>query len=170
MKYTDIHSLPITLDVLRGRFFAKVHKTSGCWLWQGAKQNSRRDQPIGYGYMVVQSTPTRVPMLAHRISWELHFGQIPDGMNVLHSCDNPPCVNPEHLFLGKQKKNMEDCVAKGRKRRNENAPRAGFTNSQVLDIKERLARGESVVAIAAIYRKPHGTIWNISAGNSWRYL
>ena len=166
----DFHTIPVSLSVLKARFLAKIKVADDCWLWTGAKLSPRRDQPIGYGYMVIQSAPFRVAVLAHRVSWEIYFGPVPGDMNVLHTCDNPPCVNPAHLFLGSQKKNMEDCVVKGRKRHSEDAPRAGFSNEQVADIKERLARGESVVSIASRYNKPHGTIWNISAGNSWRYL
>lgn len=77
----------------------------GCWIWTGAVNCER-----GYGYFLFDGKPR----LAHRASWAMHKGQIPDGMNVLHRCDIPSCVNPNHLFLGTLSDNMQDCAAKGR--------------------------------------------------------
>jgi hypothetical protein len=71
----------------------------GCWFWNGTLSN-------GYGKMGRQ--------LAHRLSWEAFNGPIPDGLFVLHKCDTPPCVNPDHLFLGTHGDNVRDCLAKGR--------------------------------------------------------
>lgn len=95
-------------DELAKRFWPKVEKTEHCWTWSGAK--NRR----GYGWLHNGSRTTRKPMRAHRASWEIHFGKIPDGLWVLHRCDNPPCVRPDHLFLGTRTDNMRDCAAKGR--------------------------------------------------------
>ncbi len=85
---------------------------SGCWLWQG---HYHKD---GYGWLDIGSRTdgTRGQILAHRLSWQIHFGPIPDGLGVLHKCDTPPCVRPEHLFLGTQKANMTDAAAKQRLR------------------------------------------------------
>jgi len=90
------------------RFWAKVKKTSGCWLWVGAKQ--RR----GYGYLHNGGHSKRKPIRAHRYSWEIHNGPIPAGLWVLHKCDAPSCVNPAHLFLGTRSDNMKDAASKGR--------------------------------------------------------
>jgi len=89
------------------RFWAKVDKTDSCWVWTGA--TLRR----GYGQIRI---PVKKAKQAHRLSWEIHNGPIPDGMLVCHKCDNPPCVNPAHLFLGTQSDNNKDCVRKGRHR------------------------------------------------------
>lgn len=87
------------------RFWNKVNKTDTCWLWTGCTNG------IGYGLIRIDTKLYST----HRFSYELHFGKIPVGIHVLHSCDNPLCVNPEHLFLGNQKDNMRDMMNKGRK-------------------------------------------------------
>jgi len=86
------------------RFWAKVNKTDGCWVWTGRKDGG------GYGKLKIQNKECG----AHRCSWEIHHGSIPDNLYVLHTCDNPLCVNIGHLFLGTHTDNMRDCIAKGR--------------------------------------------------------
>jgi HNH endonuclease len=85
------------------RFWKYVKKENNCWLWTGATAK-------GYGDLQVGDKRQR----AHRISWMLHRGKIPKGMFVCHKCDNPPCVNPAHLFLGTNRDNILDCHLKGR--------------------------------------------------------
>lgn len=80
-----------------------------CWVWQGARL-THRDGYLTYGQMRVNGT-TR---LVHQVSWEIHHGSIPEGHGVLHTCDNPPCWNPEHLFTGTKFDNMKDMAQKGR--------------------------------------------------------
>lgn len=96
---------------LADRFWSKVDKTShagGCWLWT-AKRNQG-----GYG-AVREAGPGSRFLSTHRLSFEMANGQIPKGLMVCHSCDNPPCVNPDHLFLGTAIDNIRDCIAKGRR-------------------------------------------------------
>ncbi|MHB8273075.1 HNH endonuclease [Bradyrhizobium sp.] len=83
---------------------------SGCWLWTAATDEH------GYGRFRIGSKidGTRRTAIAPRVSWSIYKGKIPEATNVLHSCDNPYCVNPDHLFLGTQNDNMKDCSAKGR--------------------------------------------------------
>ncbi len=88
------------------RFWAKVDKTGECWLWTG-----RRDKD-GYGRF--RPNGKSCDRGAHRVSFVLHGGTIPDGAFVCHSCDNPPCVNPAHLWLGTAQDNSDDMVSKGR--------------------------------------------------------
>ena len=90
------------------RFWAKVRKTDGCWLWT-AGTFARR---YGYGQFGLNGHPHK----AHRLAWEFTNGPIPEGLSVLHHCDNPPCVNPAHLFLGTRGDNTRDMMMKGRSR------------------------------------------------------
>ena len=89
----------------RVNFFKKFIKgsTDGCWEWLGAKSNE-------YGIFWLNKN-----QLAHRVSYELFNGPVPEGIQVLHKCDNHSCINPNHLFLGTQKDNIQDCLKKGRK-------------------------------------------------------
>lgn len=113
---------------LADRFWKRVVKSDGCWLWTGNRAVG------GYG-VILPGGGTRGLALAHRVSWEIHFGPIPDGMHVLHKCDNPPCVNPAHLFLGTQRDNNTDKVRKGRQAKAE-------TSGSRLH-PEKVARGEA---------------------------
>lgn len=90
------------------RFWGQVDKSEGphaCWSWTGARHFR------GYGACAKSYGDTR----AHRVAYMLAKGEIPEGLGVLHHCDNTICVNPAHLYLGDQKVNMADCVARGRK-------------------------------------------------------
>lgn len=89
------------------RFWPKVKKTDGCWLWMGGKSDS------GYGRFGLGTRKDGIA-IAHRVAWELINGPIPEGMLLLHRCDTPSCVNPGHLFLGSQQENMMDCHQKKR--------------------------------------------------------
>lgn len=88
------------------RFMDKVwpEALTGCWLWAG------HTQYFGYGRVIINYRPYS----AHRVSYEMHVGRIPNGAHVLHRCDNPACVAPHHLFLGDQASNMGDMKKKGR--------------------------------------------------------
>lgn len=85
------------------RFWSKVDKSGECWIWTGVRQN-------GYGSFWFEHGPKP----AHRISWTLTHGPITDGLFACHRCDNPACVNPDHLFLGTAGDNARDMWSKGR--------------------------------------------------------
>jgi hypothetical protein len=87
------------------RFWLKVEKTESCWIWIGACKGS-----LEYGNFYLSRG---VYVYAHHFSWELHFGPIPEGKQVLHSCDMPRCVNPGHLEIGTQCDNVYDALTKG---------------------------------------------------------
>ena len=88
------------------RFWAKVQKTDGCWLWTGGLKVA------GYGGFYTDRRGRSV--LAHRVAWELTNGPIPEGLDCLHTCDTPSCVRPDHLFLGTHADNMQDAARKGK--------------------------------------------------------
>ena len=96
------------LRPLEERFWEKVDKAGpdDCWLWNAGR--------TVFGYGAIGSKGRGKILLAHRVSWELANGPIPDGLHCLHRCDNPPCVNPAHIFLGTQTDNNADMRAKGR--------------------------------------------------------
>lgn len=93
---------------LADRFFKHVNKTDSCWLWTASKNHK------GYGQFGIGSRKNIKMVKAHRASWILHNGEIPEGLFVLHTCDIRHCVNPAHLFLGTNADNMCDMISKGR--------------------------------------------------------
>ena len=143
---------------LRARFEAKFTRGSGCWQWTGSKVD-------GYGQLNVNKRPLR----AHRVAWTLYVGRIPDGMHVLHRCDNPACVNPAHLFLGTNADNIADKLAKHRQRpggasgtRN---GRATITPADVLTIR---ASSASTYVLGRQYGLDPATIGKIKRGVLWK--
>jgi hypothetical protein len=121
------------------RFWANVTKTDGnlCWQWSGSRDKD------GYG-VISESRSNGHPgkmLKAHRYSWSLHFGPIPDGLQVLHECDNPGCTRPGHLFLGTTLDNNRDKVRKGRQRHGENHHKTKLTDAQVHEIIRLYATG-----------------------------
>jgi hypothetical protein len=110
------------------RFWQKVNKTGACWLWTASVNNR------GYG---VVGLPGKYggTMYAHRLSYEIHFGPIPSEMVVMHVCDTPRCVNPDHLRLGTYLENMQDCVKKRRIADGERHSQARLTADDIRAIR-----------------------------------
>jgi len=150
------------------RFWGKVEvgEEDACWPWLG------RIGDGGYGLIRARGKSS---FRAHRLSWSLHFGAVPDGLCVLHSCDVPACVNPKHLFLGTKKDNSRDMARKGRagsqrySDRYRNPHMRRLTEAQVREIKKRLVAGEPQSVIAADYPVGKTQINNIACGRAWAW-
>lgn len=126
----------------------------GCWTWCGAGKGN------GYGNVTVN----RRQLGAHRHSYELFCGPVPDGMDVCHSCDNRWCVNPDHLFLGDRKTNMADCVSKGRAT---GGNRKHLKEAAIQEIRRRLRLGLSASRIANDLDVNYATVNSINRGDSY---
>ena len=119
-----------TVRPLADRFWERVKKTATCWLWTGATNG------VGYG-LIGKGRAGEGNAYAHRVSWEIHFGPIPAGLYVCHSCDNPPCVRPDHLFVASNSQNIIDARDKGRLTRQHGTgrPNAKLTDADVAEIR-----------------------------------
>ncbi len=156
---------------VRDRFYDSFcpEPMTGCWLW------SRTVLKGGKGYGQIEPDgrhhgSDRKGRMAHRVSWQLHHGEIPESMKVLHKCDTPTCVNPSHLFLGTNAENSHDMVRKGRSFKGSRCPSAKLTEAIVREIRSRLARGESPTVIAGTYGVDSSTVHDIEAGRTWGWL
>lgn len=150
---------------LAERFWPKVSvHADGCWNWTASVD--------GGGYGQLSAGQGRTPHKAHRVSWELHFGPVPDSLWVLHRCDNPPCVRPDHLFLGTQADNNRDAWAKGRMAAPKPEtpwPNARLTPDQASEIREIYSLGQvSLATLARSYGVSVSSIHNIVRGRTWR--
>lgn len=126
------------------RFWMHVDKTEGCWLWKSIRTGNVCYDKYG------KFEANHVIYDAHRYSWRMHYGEIPDGMCVLHECDVRPCVRPDHLFLGTKRDNNLDCKAKGRNARGEKNGCAKLTEEQVTWVREVHSKGMMQKDIAVI--------------------
>lgn len=130
-----------------------------CWEWQGSRHEN------GYGYVSFANKK----LYAHRVSYMIHVGPIPDGLDVCHSCDNPPCTNPEHLYPGTRQDNVDDMVRKGRNPRGEDNKTSKLTNAQVREIRRAHSAGSTQTELAHQYGVALSTVNAIIKGRSWKY-
>lgn len=151
------------------RFWKNVDKSDDCWIWTGCKTGN------GYGAIRVNTKQKS----AHRVSWELANGQnIPQGMVVLHSCDNPLCVRPSHLSIGTTDENSKDMARKGRASRSgPKMPAAGerngsaiLTENDVRQIRIQQSQGQSAKQLAAQYGVTDISVRNIVRGKTWKHV
>jgi len=148
----------ITLDK---RFWNKVSYSPGCWEWAGVKNKG--------GYGRVRAGEWR-ENYAHRVAYFWAHGEPLGEVCVLHRCDNPPCVNPLHLFPGTRGDNAADRVAKGRCARGESQGASVLNPADVASIRKRRRSGATLRAIAAEFGVSRGTIHNVVRGRSWGHI
>ncbi len=134
--------------------YFKPGNLDACWPWTGTVDTA--------GYGVIGDHAQR-QLRAHRIAYERANGPIPEGLRVLHRCDNPPCCNPNHLFVGTDADNMADKIAKGRQS-------STLTAKDVVAIKKRLRAGEMPTRIARKYGVSPRSIYTIRDGISWKHV
>jgi len=150
------------------RFWKHVHKTEDCWEW------TSRLTKKGYGRFAV----SQKRLAAHRASWFLHYGPIPEGMFVCHHCDNPKCIRPDHLFLGTHRDNMRDMARKGRAikgrkgppRWGQGNPNAKLTEADVLQIRRAYKNGGvTQCSLGTLYGVHRTAISDILIGRTWAH-
>lgn len=147
------------------RFLSLIDKTSsprGCWLYLGSKTKR------GYGRIGKRSR-----ILAHQLSYSHFKGPIPPGQIIRHSCDTPPCVNPDHLLAGTHTDNARDRVERHRQPSGANAPAARLTQDQVVEIRRRYRpgkRGSGCVALAHEFGVSNVAVHKIVTGRTWKAL
>lgn len=151
------------------RFWAKVDLNGEtprpdlgqCWGWTG------RSQPSGYGRVFIDHLHQ---VGAHVYSWQLHYGAIPEGLQVLHKCDNPPCSRPDHLFLGTPAENSADMVTKARSAWGMRNRKAMLTDEQISQIRMLYADGARQVDLAAQFGTHQTNISLIVRRKNWAHL
>ena len=148
-------------------FWAKVKKTKSCWIWTG--------KITAYGYGVVRRRwITHNEIKAHRYAWILSYGEIPQGLFVLHRCDVRNCVNPKHLFIGTQRDNAKDMWNKGRAKPTPSLGskhgNAKLMEVQVVQIRKARRAGETLVALSRQFKVTAGNIGHIVNGRAWNHV
>lgn len=149
----------IPIKPVKQRFLEKVsvNKSNGCWEWTGAWK-----RPEGYGFFWMNRSKKNE--YAHRVSFEIFNRKHPGDLQVCHTCDNPKCVNPDHLFLGTAKDNMRDRSNKGRTLDCERSPRAKITDAIARAI---FLSDETHATIARKHGVSVGTVYFIRARRTW---
>jgi len=143
------------------KFYRKISNpdSNGCMNWLGAKTRN------GYGTLTWNKKPMT---LAHRLSYKLHKGSIPENMCVCHTCDNPSCVNPDHLWIGTIAENNQDMVNKDRQHLKKGMRLSSkLTELQIKDIRNKILQGITMVELSKVYGVSDRTINNINSGKLW---
>ena len=151
----------ITIDQ---KFWVKLRlvEATGCWEWGPCRNRS------GYGWL---NNKWAASQLAHRTAWELINGGIPEGLCVLHRCDNPPCCNPDHLFLGTRHDNAKDCIKKGRWPLGSSRYNAKLTENDAHEVRQSFQKGvETPVALAKRFKVSSAAISAVLRRKSWKHV
>jgi len=146
------------------RFWSKIRKSKSCWTYKEYKDKD------GYGFFAVRGGFIR----AHRFSWMIKNGNIPDGMLICHHCDNPSCVRIDHLFLGTGSDNLKDAVSKGRiplvKLVGEDNFSSKFKEKDVRKIRKLAAKGIKHTVIARSFKRGFTTVNGIISRKTWKHV
>lgn len=142
------------------RFWGKVTKGEGCWNWTGSRNSD------GYGQFRCDGKARK----AHRVSFVIANGGIRDGLCVCHRCDNPSCVNPEHLFAATHQVNMKDCAKKGRMHLGEKCANSKLTAGDVIEIRRAYHAGETQHSIGRRYGISQVTVFKIVNRRTWPHV
>jgi hypothetical protein len=137
----------------------------GCWLWFGCRQKHKRD----YG-KIERGARGIGSILAHVASWFIHCGPVPDGLCVLHKCDNPPCVNPAHLFLGTRRDNAHDAMAKDRHSRGERNGVSKLTDAATISLINLWNSGCTQVELSDRFKVSQQVVSKIVNRQLWKHL
>ena len=148
------------------RFWSKVDKSGLCWLWTAFRH------PKGYGSYSFRVDARQETWATHRFAWNLLVGAIPEGMHVLHHCDNPPCVNPDHLYVGTNLDNVRDRVRRGRSAdvQGENDGMAKLKDADVRRIWSLCKQGVSQSRAARAHGIHKATVNDIMHRRTWRHI
>lgn len=164
MRFIVGHHQRLSRRTIASRFWSKVQKRDvGCWDWMACKNE------FGYGCIGAGGDKGR-PLKAHRVAWELLVGPIPPDTMVLHRCDNPGCVRPDHLFLGTQLENVRDCIEKGRSIRGSAHKRAKLTEGKVRIIRELYSTGKSLRELGDAFGVADTTIHKAVSRKTWAHV
>lgn len=167
-RYGRDHNVLNRFDSMQSAYDSQVIKGDGCWGWTGSTN--------GPGYGVVISCGKME--FIHRYSYIIHYGDLSDGDQVCHHCDNPICSNPDHLFKGTQKDNVRDCIRKGRfkkvpneeKARGERVSSSKLKIHEVIDIKRKIQLGMKNPELAKIYNVTDKNISCIRLEKTWKHV
>lgn len=148
------------------RFWAKVRKTSTCWLWTASTNGA------GYGQIwtpMIKGVRGR-RLDSHRVSWEIHFGEIPNGSQVLHKCDVKLCVNSSHLYLGDATQNMRDALERGQKLIGSDCSFAKLSAKDVQQIRLLKSEGLTQRELSEMFSVSASTIWRAYSGTAYKNI
>lgn len=146
------------------RFWEKVEKGSGCWIWKGYCNRK------GYGTFAIETSPTK-KILATHASWLIHHGEIPQNLLACHTCDTPACVNPDHIFWGTAADNSADMVAKSRQTIGGRNPNSVLTEDDIRNIRQwGTQNGIKQQEIADFYGVSRPSIGLILARKTWKHV